>query len=143
MLVGTVDSSSLQLIREDINNFVDEFIKEYLAANASFSVRNLPPPPPPPTNKTQDDTPNFVARYVGGNRPPQIEVKNVADRTLNLEFNGKKFVISSGQSEVINTTDDGMFSFEATAPGVIPLKGQRIFERGYVYTWTFYIRTSK
>lgn len=97
-----------------------------------------------PTSSTQiTETASFVARHVGVNCPPQIDVKNVADKTLNLEFGGEKFVIPSRQSVVINTTDGGMFSFEAAAPGVIPLKGQRMFEGGYVYTWTLYIRTSK
>lgn len=142
--IGTVGELNLQQIRGAINDVVDKFINDYLAANSSSVVRDVPPPPPPPSSKTsQDNTPNFVARYVGGNRPPQIEVKNTADRTLNLDFSGSKFVILSGESKVIDTTDGGTFSFEATAPGVIPLKGQRIFERGYVYTWTFYIRTSK
>lgn len=133
-------SVAASAIREAIGEAVDEFCNEYLAANASSSARDLTPPPPP-SKTNQDSTPNFVATYVGGNRPPQIEVKNTADRTMNLNFGGSKLVIPSGKSETISTTDGGMFSFEATAPGIIPLKGERMFERGHVYTWTFFIRT--
>jgi hypothetical protein len=80
----------------------------------------------------------FVARYVGGNRPPEVEIINDADRTLNLNLGGKQYVITSKTNQKI-TLEPGTYNFKATVPRTIPLKGSENFERGYVYSWTFYI----
>ena len=93
------------------------------------------------TQPKQNNQPVFERRYVGGNKPPQIVVTNDADVTLTLNFGGSKYTIPVGQTQTINTTDGGIFSFVASAPGVESLSGEKNFERGYIYTWRFYIIT--
>ncbi len=93
------------------------------------------------TQPKQNNQPVFERRYVGGNKPPQIVVTNDADKTLTLNFGGSKFTILAGQTQTINTTDGGNFSFVASAPGIESLSGQKNFERGYIYTWRFYVVT--
>lgn len=98
-----------------------------------------------PTNSlpNQNNQPVFERRYVGGNKPPQITVKNDADVTLTLGFGNVNYIIPAGQTQTIETTQGGNYNFTATAPGVESLSGQKIFEVGYVYTWRFYIVTTR
>lgn len=93
------------------------------------------------TPPKQNNQPVFERRYVGGNKPPQIVVTNDADVTLTLNFGSSKYTIPVGQTQTINTTDGGIFSFVASAPGVESLSREKNFERGYIYTWRFYIVT--
>jgi len=105
------------------------------------STQSKKPTQPTNTQPKQDNQPVFERRYVGGNKPPQIIVTNDADEVLTLNFGGSKYTIPVGQTQTINTTDGGVFSFVASAPGIESLSGQKNFERGYVYTWRFYVVT--
>lgn len=81
----------------------------------------------------------FVREYIGPDYPPTIIVRNTADRLVTLEFIGKRYEILENASETIPITP-GEYEFSAFASGVRPLYGTHHFERGYRYTWTFYIR---
>lgn len=136
-IVASIDAKTFEKERE-LNRFLDS----YKTKNTNSSVT-----PPKQNNQSstsqpkQDNQPVFERRYVGGNKPPQITVTNDADETLTLNFGGSKFTILAGQTQTINTTDGGVFSFVASAPGIESLSGQKNFERGYIYTWRFYVVT--
>lgn len=133
--------------RVDTNTFEDER-KFNRIIDGIINDKTDPPKIKPNKNTTsqttqpkQENQPVFERRYVGGNTPPQIIVQNDSDVTLTLEFGGNKFTIFTGENKTINTTDGGIFSFIASAPGVQSLSGEKNFERGYVYTWKFYVIT--
>jgi hypothetical protein len=158
---GTSAALDSQQIRQNVSDLVDQFISDYIAANASATVRQFPPSPSFRKNevavmkqyssktdtvsydKYQYKPSTFIPYYIGGKQPPQIVVKNTSDRTLNFEFGEKKMVISSGQKQVINTTDNRKHSFIISAAGIIPFTGAETFQQGYIYTWELSIETDK
>lgn len=136
--------------RIDANTFESERKFNKLLEEVDDVLKNKPNPqstqskkttPPTNTQPKQDNQPVFERRYVGGNKPPQIVVTNDADVTLTLNFGSSKYTVPVGQTQTINTTDGGIFSFVASAPGVESLSGEKNFELGYIYTWRFYIIT--
>lgn len=82
----------------------------------------------------------FQSEYVGGERTV-ISVNNTAKRTLTLTFGGVRYVIPDGGSKVI-VADGGAYEFLATAPGVRSMSGVKQFDRGFRYSWTFYVVTT-
>jgi hypothetical protein len=153
---GTVSSSQTNVIRETIKDFVDEFILDYLKANESVTKNTSIPktetikvPQKTKENvtesvKTETDSP-FTATYVGGDRPPEVEVFNDTDRTLYIDIGQgtmTAYTIPSGQSKTIQLID-GNYNFKATAPRVTLLQGKEDFKKGYRYTWRFRIITVK
>jgi hypothetical protein len=156
---GTVPTSKTNLLREIIKDYVDEFILDYLKANESVRINTSIPKAEsdsrvttntadlferPSPVKTEPDSP-FTATYVGGNRPPEVEVFNVTDRTLYIDLGQgtmTAYTIPSGQSKTIQLID-GNYNYKATAPRVSPLQGKEDFKRGYRYTWRFKIITVK
>jgi hypothetical protein len=153
---GTVASSQTDVIRETIKDFVDEFILDYLKANESVTKNTSIPktetikvPQKTKENvtesvKTETDSP-FTATYVGGDRPPEVEVFNDTDRTLYIDLGQgtmTAYSLPSGQSKTIQLVD-GNYNYKATAPRVTPLQGKEDFKKGYRYTWRFKIITVK
>ena len=136
-IVASIDAETFESERK-----LKRYINNLSTEKSTSAVK-----PPKQTNQTvttqpkQNSQPVFERRYVGGNRPPQIAVTNDADVALTLNFGNSRFVIPAGQSQTINTTDGGVFSFVASAPGVESLSGEKNFERGYIYTWKFYVIT--
>jgi len=144
--VGNIIEQRTREIRDIISDQINKFINDYLKANASAQKQNVKPsptytPPSTPRNK-QDDSP-FTATYVGGNSPPTIEVFNDTDRTMYFDFGQGKmtaYTIPSGKSQKI-TIPEGIYNFKASAPRVRSDEGQETFNKGYAYTWRFYIVT--
>lgn len=136
-IVASVAADSFENQRK-INRDIDDILKGAGFRTSAPPKRNNQPTV---TEPEQNNQPVFERRYVGGNKPPQIVVKNDADKTLTLNFGSNKYTISAGQTQTINTTDSGVFNFVASAPGIESLTGQKNFERGYVYTWRFYVVT--
>ncbi|MDQ3179698.1 MAG: hypothetical protein M3Q33_04175 [Acidobacteriota bacterium] len=148
---ATVEKNQIQnTIRNKVEQKMDQFIKDYQTDN-SKPVKNKPSPilQKPETRTTttsqnQDDSP-FTAVYVGGNRPPEVEIFNDTNRTLYLDFGQDKltpYTISSKTSKKFTLTE-GIYKFKATASRVIPLEGQDSFQKGYTYTWRFTIVTQR
>jgi uncharacterized protein len=105
---------------------------------------NKPAETPKPTPQStpapaQSDSP-FEKRYVGGNRLPEVEIVNRTDRNLSIKICLSEFTLLPSESKTF-TVDEGSCNYLASAPGVRSLSGVEIFNRGYVYTWYFYIRT--
>ena len=136
-IVTTIDADSFELERK-LNRTIEDLINKKPNSTATQPKTNKQSTN---TQPKQDNQPVFERRYVGGNKPPQIVVKNDADETLTLNFGSNKYTISAGQSQTINTADGGVFNFVASAPGIESLSGQKNFERGYIYTWKFYVVT--
>lgn len=111
-------------------------LKDELPDLSKYEVKQNPQP-------KQDNQPVFERRYVGGNKPPQITVKNDANVILTLNFGSLNYTVPAGQTQTIETTQGGNYNFTASAPGVESLTGQKNFEVGYVYTWRFYIVTTR
>lgn len=136
-IVARVDANTFEYERQ-LNGLIETYLKD---KPNSLSTQSKATVPPPFTQQKQDKQPVFERRYVGGNKPPQVIVTNDADVALTLNFGGSKYTVPVGQTQTINTTDGGIFSFTASAPGVESLSGEKNFERGYIYTWRFYIIT--
>ena len=139
-IVASIDADTFEGERK-LNKLLEEVDDVLKNKPNSQSTQSKKTNQPTNTQPKQDNQPVFERRYVGGNKPPQITVTNDADETLTLNFGGSKFTILAGQTQTINTTDGGVFSFVASAPGIESLSGQKNFERGYIYTWRFYVVT--
>lgn len=139
-IVAKIDADTFERERK-LNSLLEEVDDVLKNKPNSQSTQSKKTTQPTNTQTKQDNQPVFERRYVGGNKPPQITVTNDADETLTLNFGGSKYTILAGQTQTINTTDGGVFSFVASAPGIESLSGQKNFERGYVYTWRFYVVT--
>lgn len=136
-IVASIDTDTFERERK-LNNYIKGLPEKKTNSSATQPKQNNQPTN---TQPKQDNQPVFERRYVGGNKPPQIVVTNDADETLTLNFGSSKFTILAGQTQTINTTDGGIFNFVASAPGIESLSGQKNFERGYIYTWRFYVIT--
>ena len=141
-IVGDIDVSVFEPEREVRKIFyeAEELLKR---SSARSNSRQNGIPPRATTQGKTDDQPVFERRYVGGDGPPQITVINDANISLTLTFDGRKYIIPSGQTRTIQTSDGGRFSFLASAPGVRSLSGEENFDRGYVYSWRFDIRKAR
>lgn len=142
--MGFLDKFSAYGIRDEVRKYINEFLEDYLKANNKFSSdvfkelskdneKNK-------SNQNQSDSP-FTATYVGGNRPPELEVFNDSDRTLYFDFGQDEisaYTIPPKTSKKIKLTE-GVYKYKATAPRVAPLEGQDRFQTGYVYSWRFTI----
>ena len=82
----------------------------------------------------------FEATYVGGSRAPEIEVKNQTAHTLTLVVGGAKYELRRATSKRI-ALEPGPHQFVAMIPNVRPFEGEKDFQRGYVYSLTFYTVT--
>lgn len=109
-------------------------VNEFCKPQQYASARAIPPPA-----SIGDNSP-FTARYIGGDRAPEIEVTNNAGITFNLALNNSRYMIAPSTSRKI-ILEPGTYTYQATAPSVRPLEGEKEFQRGYVYTWEFYVVT--
>lgn len=138
--VGTAGLNKLHTMREAVADLVDTFINDYLAASSQTSTQSPPFKIQPESSSNQKDDSPFIAHYVGGDRAPEVKVTNNADRTLYLRLGEKQYQVSPSTAQNI-ILEHGIHTFKATAPNTLPLEGEKEFQRGYVYTWTFYIVT--
>lgn len=91
------------------------------------------------TNKPKTESP-FTATYVGGNKLPTATIENNTDRLLTLVINGATYKIAAQKTLSLNFDSAGNVTYKASALGVTSLQGVDKLERGYSYSWTFYIR---
>ncbi len=125
---------SAMSVRDIVLDQIDNFINDYLKANASTAGEKVSPQPTYIPKKKQDNSP-FKAVYVGGNVAPTIEVFNDTDRTMYFDFGQGKmtaYTIPSGKSQKI-TVPEGIYNFKASAPRVRSDEGQETFNKGYAY----------
>lgn len=149
-ITGYLPKSDVGKLREAILAQVDLFINDYLKANGRTSnqsdelgkfLEEIRTPTTIKKNK-QDDSP-FTAVYVGGNKPPEVEVFNDSDKTLYLDLGQgvmTPYKIPSKTSRKM-TLIEGNYNFKATAFRVRSLEGTQLFRKGYVYRWKFTIIT--
>jgi hypothetical protein len=95
---------------------------------------------PRTTSKPTTETDAFEKKYVGGDVRPSITVINDANRKINLTFGGVRYIIDIASTLQL-TVDGGNYEFSASAPGVRSISGVKAFDRGYSYSWSFYIVT--
>lgn len=85
--------------------------------------------------------PTFTPSYVDSYSNPTVSVTNDSYKTLTLSVAGTRYSIAPHSTRSI-TVRPGRFDFYATAPGVVPLAGTKVWEVGYEYTWRFWIVTT-
>ena len=81
--ISNITKPENQKVLEIINKQIEEFLIDWRKSNNKISKEN--------TNTTQDTTAKtnnspFTSTYVGGNRPPEVEIFNDTDRTLYFNF---------------------------------------------------------
>ncbi|MGI8670735.1 MAG: SH3 domain-containing protein [Aridibacter sp.] len=124
------------------------YILDDLLSKDCKSKTDIEPPPPlifkvpQTTKKTPTDNDSFVSVYTGRNEKPSINIVNDTDRKMTLLFGGVKFVVPSQKNQQI-TVEGGNYEFTVSATGVRSLTGVKRFDRGYGYTWTFTIVTTR
>lgn len=71
---------------------------------------------------------------------PKVRITNRELHTdLNLKLNGKLYVITANTTQTI-TVPPGHYEYYGWSPGVRAAIGKNDFAKGYVYSWSFYIR---
>jgi hypothetical protein len=86
--------------------------------------------------------PNLQAERTGTFENPEIRVINDAYLDLNLRIGATLYVVPTREQRTI-TMSPGTHKFYGYAPGVSPTVGEKIFEVGNRYTWTFWIETRR
>ncbi|MCP5547778.1 MAG: hypothetical protein H7A50_10445 [Akkermansiaceae bacterium] len=84
----------------------------------------------------------FQAEYDASLKKPEVQVRNHAGRTVQLNAKGPEnflMSISAGETKSVSVTE-GHYRFHASASGVVPLDGTADFQSRYRYVWTFYVR---
>ena len=138
--MGTTSDGSA--IEKAISELLSKFVADYQAAKQFFNDaldKFLWGEQP-----KKSDSP-FTATYVGGNRPPEVEIFNDTDRTLYLDFGQDTltpYTIPPKSSKKFTLTE-GIYKFKATVPRVVPIAGQETFQKGYAYSWRFVIITRR
>lgn len=84
----------------------------------------------------------FTAERVDSYSNPEIYVSNDSDRTITLTIGSSRYSIPSYSKQTI-TVASGTYKFVGSAARVIPLMGTKTWERGYRYTWRFWIETRR
>jgi hypothetical protein len=73
---------------------------------------------------------------------PDVEIYNKTDLILTLKLNSSFYSISPNEKRTI-TISPGSFTYRASAPGVIPAIGTEYFKSNMIYTWEFWIVTTR
>lgn len=74
------------------------------------------------------------------NENPYVVISNDSYKTLTLTVGDQKIVIPANNKRTVYLSP-GNYTFYATAQGVIPAFGERVFNAGSWYTWSFFIVT--
>jgi hypothetical protein len=72
----------------------------------------------------------------------EAKIFNNTSITMTLKLNEIAYRFSPKETKNITLTP-GDYDFRASAPGVMPKVGRKDFENNRIYTWQFYIVTSK
>jgi uncharacterized protein YgiM (DUF1202 family) len=86
--------------------------------------------------------PTLQAEKTGTFEDPEIRVINDAYLDLNLRVGVTLYVVPTKQQRTL-TLSPGNHKFYGYAPGVSPAFGEKTFEVGHRYTWTFWIETRR
>lgn len=73
---------------------------------------------------------------------PEVEIYNNTNRTMTLKLNLESFTFDPKEKKTL-TLSAGIYSFIASAPGVIPNYGSETLDGNTRYTWEFYIVTRR
>ncbi len=76
------------------------------------------------------------------NNDSEAKIFNNTNITMSLKLNETVYRFSPQETKNI-TLIPGEYNFRASAPGVIPKIGTKDFENNRIYTWQFYIVTSR
>lgn len=114
---------------------------EWDSTSSTSNKPSVVPTTPTTTSKPITGDSPFTEQYIGGDSKPTITVRNEAGRIVTLIFGGVTYEIPIGNSIQI-TVEEGNYEFRASAPRANPLSGVKSYRRGYLYSWTFFIRRS-
>jgi hypothetical protein len=71
---------------------------------------------------------------------PEVVIKNDSSKLLSLRIGAERHSLQPGEEKTIYQAP-GLYSYHASAPGVIPKLGSTDFAVGNTYRWRFYIVT--
>ena len=73
---------------------------------------------------------------------PQIEITNATSRNITIKINDKAYLFDPHEKRTL-TCEPGSVEVMASSPGVIPYIGVDVVSENCLYSWEFYIRTTR
>ncbi len=133
MVKQTIDTSNLLVVlpREPQNNFIEVFDVE--TSSRGYVAENL---------IRITDTLNFGQQHFfeksGESASGDVEIQliNTTSYTLYVWINKFAYDIAPHEKKILILEDEEIIYF-SSAPGLFPVFGKEILQRGYTYTWKF------
>lgn len=72
----------------------------------------------------------------------EVEINNASSHTATIRIGGQYYKFKPWETRKI-TLSPGTYTIQASAPGVLPYIGSDKLEGGYIYSWKFYVRTTR
>lgn len=91
-------------------------------------------------NKVRSETGDFLALFLGFNRPPEMMITNKTNRSLSITFNRQKFQVRPNGARRVQAVA-GRNTYRVNAAGFQPMVGSLDLNQGFFYTWKFTIKT--
>lgn len=125
--------AELRLVSRNPSNF---FFLVYNEESDTFGRINCAAVQPYFSRTEQKD--GFTATPTYSNSPPVVKIINKTDRTITLWIDDARYTILPGNEKQITVTS-GVHTYVATAPNVRANVGEKKWENGYIYQWTWII----
>ncbi len=84
----------------------------------------------------------FVSTGTVGGENAEVEINNKSDYNVKLIVGSKIYRLSPHSTQTVYIKP-GSHEYIATAPKVIPTSGEKLFERGHGYDWSFWVVTTR
>ena len=91
-------------------------------------------------SKRQNPQAVFSEEKIDEDANPEITVENASYKDLTLRVGNERFQIMKYSTKTISVVP-GDHKYHASAPDVFPAIGKKSFQKGYSYTWKFWIET--
>jgi uncharacterized protein YgiM (DUF1202 family) len=93
------------------------------------------------SEKIEEGPSPFVESGRSSTDNPELRIYNNTDLTLTLKMNETVYSFNPKERKTI-TVNPGLYSYRASAPGVIPDIGSENLKGNMSYSWEFYIQTT-
>lgn len=84
----------------------------------------------------------FQAETLSYFTEPEIAVQNASYLNINLKIGNQLIVIPANSNKSLKISQ-GTYKYYATAPGVFPSLGTQTFNNSNIYSWKFWVVTSR
>lgn len=88
------------------------------------------------------ESPQITSRSTGSYLNPTLLIINDSDRTIHIKVGSRRLTLASFEQTSISL-DEGSYTYFVSAPNVYPAIGEKYFQRGFAYTWKFFIGTER